>query len=394
MRRRLTAVVAAWAVGAAVVRVGAIPPERCPPITLDEARAGAVAAGEWIERAQKADGTYLYDYDRAEDRDLGGYNEVRHAGVTMSLYQLAAGGEDRFIAPADRALDLMLANILRRDGWAAFEYGGQVKLGASALLLASLAYRRDATGDTRHDELMREIGRFFRTLQRPDGGFLAYYDPNAGRPIPGLTSLYSTGEAYFGYALLANRFPGEGWDDLARRAGRYVATDRDEDEGQRLDPWADQWAAYALDQMKHWPLTDEEVDYARRLAGRFGLFTRGESQKRSGGIQRLIRLEYARGAGFGTVVEGVTSLWRVAGVEPRLADLREPLAERARCAAGITADRQVTAEEAAEYARPELVEGAWFVDDGTRMDDQQHSLSGLIRFEAVLGAPDAYADGS
>jgi hypothetical protein len=392
VRRRLTATVAAWAVGLAVFRVGMVPPERCPAVTLPELRTGALAARDWIERAPRPDGTYVYEYDRRTNEDLGGYNEVRHAGVTMSLFQLAAAGEPSVLAAADRGLATMTANLLRVDGWAAYAPpGGSVKLGASALLLAGLAYRRMATADPRYDALMREIGGFFRSLQLPNGSFLAYYDANARQPIPGVTSLYSTGEAFFGFTLLANAFPGEGWDASARLAAHYVATDRDEDEGQRLGPWADQWSAYALDQMKSWPLTDEEVRYARRLAGRFGLFTRGESQKREGGVQHLIRLDPARGAGFGTVVEGVTSLWRLAGAEPRLADLQAPLAERARCAAGITASRQVDASQAQRWADPDRVLGAWFSDDRTRMDDQQHSLSGLIRAEAVLGAPDAFA---
>jgi hypothetical protein len=391
VRRRLTATVAAWAVGFAVFRVGVIPAERCPDVTLPELRTGALAAAAWIERAQQPDGTYLYEYDRRTDEDVGGYNEVRHAGVTMSLFQLAAAGERSVLPTADRGLAAMTANLLRVDGWAAYAPpGGDVKLGASALLLAGLSYRRDATGDQRYDDLMREIGGFFRTLQLPNGSFLAYYDANARRPIPGITSLYSTGEAFFGFTLLANTFPGEGWDASARLAGHYVATQRDEEEGPRFGPWADQWSAYALDQMKHWPLTDEEVRYARRLAGRFGLFTRGESQKREDGVQHLIRLDPARGAGFGTVNEGVTSLWRLAGAEPRLADLREPLAERARCAAGITASRQMTEADAARYADPEKVLGAWFTHDRTRMDDQQHALSGLIRTEAVYGAPDHF----
>src|SRR5205085_12421418 len=143
----------------------------------------------------------------------------------------------------DKALAVMPANLLRVDGWAAYAPpGGDVKLGASALLLVSLAYRRDATGDHQYDGLMREIGGFFRTLQLPNGSLLAYYDANARQPIPGVTSLYSTGEAFFGYTLLANTFPGEGWDASARLTGEYVATRRDEDEGQRLGPWADQWS--------------------------------------------------------------------------------------------------------------------------------------------------------
>jgi hypothetical protein len=394
VRRRLTATVAAWAVGFIVFRVAAVPAERCPDVTRPELRTGALAAADWIERTQLPDGTYLYEYDRSTNESIPGYNEVRHAGVTMSLYQLAAAGEMSVMPAADRALALMTSNLLRVDGWAAYHPpGGDVKLGASALLLASLSYRRDATGDRRYDDLMREIGGFFRSLQLPSGSFLAYYDANARQPLPGITSLYSTGEAFFGYTLLENAFPGEGWEASARLAARYIATDRDEDEGQRLGPWADQWSAYALDQMKHWPLNDLEVDYARRLAGRFGLFTRGESQKREGGVQNLIRLDPARGAGFGTVNEGVTSLWRLAGAEPRLSDLREPLAERARCAAGITASRQMDAADAERFADPDRVLGAWFTDDRTRMDDQQHALSGLIRTEAVYGAPDVFEEG-
>ena len=41
---------------------------------------------------QQPDGRYLYEYDRATDEARPGYNIVRHAGVTMSLYQLAAVG--------------------------------------------------------------------------------------------------------------------------------------------------------------------------------------------------------------------------------------------------------------------------------------------------------------
>ncbi len=41
---------------------------------------------------QGDDGRYVYEYDRDTDRIAPGYNIVRHAGVTMSLYQLARAG--------------------------------------------------------------------------------------------------------------------------------------------------------------------------------------------------------------------------------------------------------------------------------------------------------------
>jgi len=74
---------------------------------------------------------------------------------------------------------------------------------------------------------------------------------------------------------------------------------------------------------------------------------------------------------MGTWVEGLGSISRVAEVDERLADLRPALAERLACGAGILADRQ-------ERTGPEKERGAWFRDDVTRMDDQQHALSALL----------------
>ena len=80
---------------------------------------------------------------------------------------------------------------------------------------------------------------------------------------------------------------------------------------------------------------------------------------------------HARGAGLGVWVEGVGSLARVAEVDPRLADLGPALEERLACGAGLLAARQVS-------GGPEEEAGAWFREDVTRMDDQQHSLSALL----------------
>jgi hypothetical protein len=84
-------------------------------------------------------------------------------------------------------------------------------------------------------------------------------------------------------------------------------------------------------------------------------------------------------------LEGLGSLAFAASVDPRLADLEEPLSDRLVCGAGILAERQETAGDAADWPNPELVEGAWFRDDVTRMDDQQHALSGLLVAAGQLG---------
>ena len=90
--------------------------------------------------------------------------------------------------------------------------------------------------------------------------------------------------------------------------------------------------------------------------------------------------------------EGFTGLWRAARADPRLADIREPIAERATCVAGLAVRAQSDAAEAAGAARPERVEGAWFRDGETRMDDQQHALAGLLRTIPIVEARGLRAD--
>ncbi|HEY3142104.1 MAG TPA: hypothetical protein VGJ86_13295, partial [Acidimicrobiales bacterium] len=91
------------------------------------------------------------------------------------------------------------------------------------------------------------------------------------------------------------------------------------------------------------------------------------------------------GAGLGVWVEGLGSLTRVAAVDDRLADLRPALEDRLNCGAGLLAERQVSAEKADDYDQPDLVQGAWFRDGLTRMDDQQHALSGLLAAAGRIG---------
>jgi hypothetical protein len=55
------------------------------------------------------------------------------------------------------------------------------------------------------------------------------------------------------------------------------------------------------------------------------------------------------------------------------------------CGAALLAERQPDRRAAAAWDSPSLVEGAWFRYDVTRMDDQQHALSGLLVAAGSLG---------
>jgi small neutral amino acid transporter SnatA (MarC family) len=360
------------------------PPERCPSVSPGALRRSAQAGVDWFVRNQKPDGTWLYLYEAGDDSAAPDYNVVRHTGAAMGLYRAAAEGLPRALRSADRGTEWALDRLLERDGWAAVEWQGQVETGATALLAAGLVLRRDATGDTRYDDLLGRLGRFLVAQTEPSGAVLASYDPVRGAPVAGDHSKYFTGEAYWALALLHRAFPGGGWGEAANRIGAYLASSRDEVED-HWPPIADHWAAYGLSETVEFPergrppLTEQEVSYARRQAELFGSSVRWVSE-RFGPWGALVRGSHVpRGGGYGVISEALTGLWLTARAEPRLADLREPIAERAACIAGLAVNAQSDREDAARFTRPGRVEGAWFRDGETRMDDQQHALAGLLR---------------
>lgn len=387
-RRVLLSTAVVWLVGFGTLRLSLLAPESCPRVDDDRALEAATAAAEWIEAGQQADGRYLYEYDRSDAEARPGYNIVRHAGVTMSLYQLAAardGDDTELLAAADTGLEYMLDRLEPAgDGRALVDRGSsEARLGAGALMAAALAARRDATGDPRYDRELRALGRYMTGQIEPSGRALDAYDLVEDAPLPDQTSRYSAGEAGWAIARLNTLFPDEGWDAPARRVADYLATARDKAEGMDFAPWPDQWAAYLLSELAPSGLNSDQVTYARALAGRFGMLIRSESQKSSWPVPVVD--PKARGAGLGVWVEGLGSLTRVAAVDDRLADLRPALEDRLNCGAGLLAERQVSAQKADDYDQPDLVQGAWFRDGLTRMDDQQHALSGLLAAAGRIG---------
>ena len=367
--RRLVAWAVVWVVTAGLLRVTLAAPEVCPPLSNVEGQQSIDAAADWIIRTQEPSGRYLYHYDRRIESAVPGYNLVRHAGGTLSLYQLAIvqrGDDQRVIDAADRGMDYLLARAVdTSDGGMgpALSPRGPVKTGTAALTLVSLAHRRILTGDMSYDDEMRALSRFLMGQQLPDGGMLNFWDPATGAPTPEVRSRFATGEAAWGLAMMHEAFPGEGWDAPVWAIMDYLATERDELEELWPPPWPDQWAAYTLGEMAEWGLEDHHLEYAQRLAGRFGQMIRWDAQRE--GIAKLSHLPMPRGGGYGTILEGLGALEWLWLNEPRLAETEAPIRERLECGA----TRLVEAQDA---------DGAWYYDDQTRVDDQQHAISGLL----------------
>src|SRR5215211_7726027 len=230
--------------------VGA-PPEHCSSVSSAELRQSSQAAVDWLVRNQNPYGSWLYDYNADTDSAKPEYNPVRHSGVALSLYQAAAAGFPRAMRSADLGTEWALRRLLERDGWAAVAAQPEVDTGATALLVAGLATRRETTDDKRYDRVLRRLGRFLVAQTEPSGAVLAEYDPARG-PVPGKYSKYFTGETYMALARLHRIFPGEEWGRVADRIGAYLASSRDDKED-HFPPIPDHWAAYGMAETVDFP---------------------------------------------------------------------------------------------------------------------------------------------
>lgn len=377
--RRLGGAALTWFVTLAIVAV-AVHPERCPAVSEVEARAAAVAAVEWFEANVGTDGRFVYRYDRERAVPEPGYNEPRHAGVLLSLYQAESAGITGAADIAEVGLRHVDDRLVQTPIGTAFGGGAVISTGANALLVGALDERRLALGTDDRDELLLALGDALVETITEDGAVDAQIDRTTG-PIPGTRSPFFTGEVLWALSRLEAGFPGRGYGEAALAVRRYLVEDRDEVE-RPFPHVSDHWGAYAWEWMSRWPDPPEigspEIEWLDRQLGLFGLQVRYESQ-RVGGITILTRGTHALGAGVGTLGEGIANYLMVDDRAPFLSESdRADLLERGRCTAGMLVDRQVSPAEAAEHVDPDAVGGAWFRKGDTQMDDQQHALSALL----------------
>ncbi len=378
--RRLGGVVLSWVLVVVGLRAIVLHPEQCVPVDTASVTAAATEASAWLARNQHADGSWLYRYDSDDDVDLGGYNIVRHGGVTMSLYQAHTAGIAGALESADAGTEWAVERLVPAGGGRALGQGRSLSTGASALWVAGLVERRETTGDPVYDDLLFDLGTFLVGSVEENGAVSAAYLTETGDFDRGNHSIFFTGEIYWAVARLDRAFPGEGYGAAAARIERYLATERDDAED-LFPPPADHWAAYGL-ATSHGPATaDVKSDapgmpegYVARQARLFGPQVRYESQRTNSTWSYVTRGRQTLGAGLGTLGEGLGNLWFVVDDADR-----DAVAERAVCVAGMLVDRQADGSSADPAER-----GAWFQFGVTQMDDQQHSLSALLLALPIL----------
>lgn len=241
-------------------------------VTRRQLVAAVEAAGGYLLRMQKPDGSFHYIYDPLTDKVEDGYNVVHHAGVAWGLVQAhQATGQRRFLDGGRRALDWLAARLKTRDDLGWVDHEGRRALGAAALAVVGTLDYRAASQDERFDAAAQRLGRFVLFMQRPDGFFHSEYDPakHAGFWPEDRLSLYAPGEAMVALARLARALPDARWRQALVRAADFAATKRDAWLATRgLEAiFPDAWTIQALDELHALGAAKRRhVDYAFFLA--------------------------------------------------------------------------------------------------------------------------------
>ena len=344
------------------------PPQHCPPVPpLPSSALRPRPALDWFVRNQDEDGTWVYLYNaeddliasevqrgpprRGDDGSLPGRRRgpARGAGVGGPGHRVGARHAVRAATAGPR-----------------LEYLGEVSTGASALLAAGLAIRtrghRRATATT--TSCAGSGASCSRRPSRP-GAVLAQYDPTAGRAGAGrvLRLLHR--------ARPTGRWRSSTWPSPARAGARPRTASaptsrrratRSRTTGRRsptTGPPTARPRRVEFPERADPPLTEAEVGLRAPAGGAVRRARPAGSASSSGRGARLVRGgDTPRGGGYGVISEALTGWWLVAQAEPRLADLQEPIAERATCVAGPRHGcEQSDEEDAASAAQPRAGRG-------------------------------------
>ena len=252
-------------------------------ITDAHLRRAARYAGEYLRRAVRPDGTFVYIYYPVTGRRSPLYNVVRHAGAVMALLELyQVTRDDRLLAPARLALDA-LQRMARPFGppdrnMACFvKQDGAAGLGGPALAVLALAQHQLATGDPRYRPFMIRLANYVADCVLPDGSFISRRDVATGKAHR-WQSAYYPGEAVFALVRLYQIDNRPRWLETALRGAAWLIHVRDKNipAGRLIH---DHWLLYALNELHRVKPDPVFVEHAMRIARAIQLSqqVRGES---------------------------------------------------------------------------------------------------------------------
>jgi AMMECR1 domain-containing protein len=356
------------------------------PPSVANVHAALVEAGRYLARMVDRDGRYCYEYRPEGDRCAPGYNLLRHAGTTYSLFQLHRyAREPAMLGAAERATEWLRRRVRAVHGDASRAFlleGDKAKLGAVGLTLIALVEREKDVGDGRDRQLMTRLASFVISQQREDGYFQSYFAWKPGIAVPERDSIYYPGEALLGLVRLHGIDPQPRYLHAARLAAEFLVKRRWRWAGVEVYVPPDAWLAQALSELDAVAPADWLRDYAYEIFG----ITEMSMLRADEGAPLDLAGGPASGFGFprvtpaGSRTEGTGEIWRMArrrGERERAGRVRDIAVQSAR----FQLNQQYRPENSYFLPNPRRARGGFRgspVHGEVRIDYVQHNVSGLL----------------
>ena len=244
----------------------------------------AHAAGHYLRRAVRDDGSYDYEYLPKSDRSDDDYNLLRHAGATYAMLELYHQiADDEILVAAEVALDYLLRQIEpcpplpdavgtapvhdEANGLCAVE-DDESKLGGNGLAILALLEHPHALERQESLRVARGLGERVLALLREDGRFHPHKVRWSDGAAYDFVSEYYPGEATFALTRLYRATGERRWLDAARRAASQRVQGRYAEGGEFTLAGLphDHWLAYALAELAELDPDPADAPYLRRLA--------------------------------------------------------------------------------------------------------------------------------
>jgi hypothetical protein len=148
-------------------------------VTLENTKKSVLAAADWWNYNMKPDGSVVYKWWPAENRESNEYNIVRHTLATWNLalaYRLDPKPE--YLEGAKKSLEFTNQFLKYEGDMAFYSFNNNQKLGTVVVNLLGMIELARLTGDKSNDELMRKLANFVWHMQEPSGKFDPYYVPD------------------------------------------------------------------------------------------------------------------------------------------------------------------------------------------------------------------------
>ena len=354
-------------------------------------------AADYLKRETASDGRLTYDYKASWDRDVGGYNILRHAGTGYSMFQAyRLSGDEELYQAASRAADFFQRQM-REDDDHPGEYfvvwkRRRAKLGGIGLGLCMLVEQAKARPGSVSPRRLEGMARHIERMQNPDGSFESFFNYDDRRPSI-RKSIYYSGEAILGLVRLHQLTGDPHWLKIAVKGADYLVNKRWVSLGLRIYIPPDAWLLQALEEMDRVAPDERRSEYAFAIGEVIAGMKLMDPERTppdllGGGLSGLQRLPHAATAGsFG---EALTAAARL---EARRRPDQDRFLTFALRNARFQLRNQYMEENSYYLPNPERSLGGFRMspDYGeVRNDHVQHNLSGLFGLLDILDpeAPD------